>query len=162
MSTQSGPNWYDHKNPDFTSDPSRYRVKPWTLSRHIPGFRKLEDGEGWMLSEVWTEERLPHGFRPLLVGEDEHVGDQVLMFGKWVSIKRHAETRPENMVVLRRTLRPLPPTKTEKEREEFEAWVAKEYTTLSMIRSRNGEYHSSDTRLTFYVWQAARKQKEAK
>jgi hypothetical protein len=50
-------------------------VKPWKLTREIPGFRPLRDGEEWHRTD-WTEEMLPEGWRPLLKGESVHDGDE--------------------------------------------------------------------------------------
>ena len=45
------------------------RLAPWTLSRHLHGFRPLAEGEAWHRETEWTEDMLFKGFRPLLVGE---------------------------------------------------------------------------------------------
>jgi hypothetical protein len=53
---------------------------PWTLTRHIPGFRPLRDGEEWLAVEHWNRETLPDGARPLFVGEAREDGDEVFCF----------------------------------------------------------------------------------
>lgn len=40
----------------------------WTLTRHLPGFRALRDGEEWHRQD-FTEDMLAGGWRPLLLGE---------------------------------------------------------------------------------------------
>lgn len=50
---------------------------PWSLSRHIPGFRPLRDGEEWHRTDRWREEWLSRGKRPLLYGEKVESGDEV-------------------------------------------------------------------------------------
>lgn len=47
---------------------------PWSISRHLPGFRPLRDGEEWHRQD-WTEEMLPDGWRPLLKGETTQRSD---------------------------------------------------------------------------------------
>lgn len=51
-------------------------LAPWSLTRHIPGFRPLRENEQWHRSD-WTEEMLEGGWRPLLLGEvpQPHAGD---------------------------------------------------------------------------------------
>jgi hypothetical protein len=62
------PDWVDIDDMDLGREPSDYRIKPWSLSRHLPGFRPLRDGEEYHRQD-WTEEMLPEGWRPLLKGE---------------------------------------------------------------------------------------------
>jgi hypothetical protein len=57
-------------------------VKPWKLTREIPGFRPLRDGEEWH-REDWTEEMLPEGWRPLLKGERAQPDDEYLTGDVW-------------------------------------------------------------------------------
>lgn len=47
--------------------------EPWSLTRHIPGFRPLRDDESWHRTD-WTEEMLEGGWRPLLKGEEPQSG----------------------------------------------------------------------------------------
>lgn len=50
-------------------------LAPWSLTRHITGFRPLRDGEEWF-DNGWREELLPEGYRPLLKGELPLPGDE--------------------------------------------------------------------------------------
>jgi hypothetical protein len=69
--------WQDELYPEWLNEPTiEYRIKPWSLTRSLPGFRPLEDGEEWHRVDGWKEEWLSDGWRPLLKGEDEQVGDE--------------------------------------------------------------------------------------
>jgi hypothetical protein len=73
--------WYWLKDiivPPFKEDELQPYV--WTLTRHIPGFRPLRDGEEWLAVEHWNRETLPDGARPLFVGEAREDGDEVFCF----------------------------------------------------------------------------------
>jgi len=103
------------------------RIKPWTLSRHLPGFRALEPGEEWHRSD-FTEEMLPEGWRPLLMGEalvpndeGDYGADGVPMF--CIFNGGNTKTFPQYRY---RTRRPLPSTRAELERREFEEWAKSE------------------------------------
>jgi hypothetical protein len=90
-----------------------YRIKPeppWTLSRQIPGFRPLSEGEEWFNGDKFTKDMLPDGYRPLLVGEKKSSGDGYLEDGdRWEMIKSvFGDLYPG---VLYRTTRPLPKPK---------------------------------------------------
>lgn len=135
----------------WTFPVERYRIKPWSLSRHLPGFRALEPGESYH-REDFTEEMLPDGWRPALMNEEFDIhgdcefrnesGGFMESSGKAFPSCRHTRTR-----------RPLPPTKQELERKEFEEW------------SFNAGYGCSSQQIRdtlFVAWQAARKQKESK
>ena len=125
----------------------------WTLTRHMPGFRKLEDGEEWHRND-FTEGMLPEGWRPLLLGEipQPENGDQFYIRAEgWCKCQNSPGANA--FMTLLRTRRPLPPTVAEKEREEFEAWAA------------SAGYAFTDEGLRqwmFIGWQAARKQKGVK
>lgn len=55
----------------------------------------------------WTQEMLPDGWRPLLIGEREKQDDEAFANGQWRTVGL-PETKPEDMLALRRTRRPLP------------------------------------------------------
>jgi len=68
---ENDPNWITCSC--ATHDPlmfSRWniRLKPWELTDTVNG-HTLPDGRKWMRPETWTKDRLPHPFRPLMVGE---------------------------------------------------------------------------------------------
>jgi len=139
----------DDQKPFWNLHHSRYRIKPWEFSRHLPGFRALEPGESYH-REDFTEEMLPEGYRPALMNENFDVHgacefrNESGMFmessGKTFPSCRHTRTR-----------RPLPPTKQELERKEFEEW----WETMD-------EYNPCMRYAALKAWQAARNQKEAK
>ena len=56
------PDWVDHPSPGWTASPAEYRVKPWSLP-------PPPEGRQWHKAEDWTEEMLPPGYRPVVVGE---------------------------------------------------------------------------------------------
>jgi len=127
-----------------------YRIKPWTLSRHLPGFRALEPGEEWHRND-FTEEMLPEGWRPLLLGEQSAHGIDEAMWShkpdEFTVQELSCITEEENYNLFWRTTRPLPPTTQELERKEFEEWAF------------NAGYGCSATitRDTIFIgWQAAR------
>jgi hypothetical protein len=107
--------WADLLSPDFRLPASDYRIKPWSLSRHLPGFRPLRDCEEWHRQD-WMEEMLPEGWRPLLANEKASEGDQVLMEGsgnEWSTYdKGQGELRDAGHVKekawMYRTKKPLP------------------------------------------------------
>lgn len=88
-------------------------VKPWSLSRHIPGFRPLRDGEEWS-GRNWTAEKLADGFRPVLNGEIYQAGvDEIFFGGEFEPLNHggriHDKASESDFI---RTRRPLPePTK---------------------------------------------------
>lgn len=49
----------------------------WTLTRHLPGFRPLRDGEEWHRQD-WTEDMLAGGWRPVLAREQQEGGDEFI------------------------------------------------------------------------------------
>lgn len=106
--------WHDILAPTWSENTNiEYRVKPWTLSRHIPGFRELFEGEEWCGSN-WTQEMLPEGSRPLLVDEkvvsgernDEFYSDYGTSASFWCWVR--AICRPALSHEKWRTRRPLP------------------------------------------------------
>lgn len=52
-------------------------LAPWSLTRHIPGFRPLREDESWHRTD-WTEEMLCDGERPLLLDEPIQASDPCL------------------------------------------------------------------------------------
>jgi len=139
--------WYDSTNPMWNLPVEYYRIKPWELTRTIPGFRPLEDGEQWHRND-FTEEMLPEGWRPALLNEVfERNGDcDYMNYDGAFEITMGTAYKDCNHT---RTSRPLPPTKQELERKEFEDWAF------------NTGYAFADEGLRqwmFVGWQAARKQ----
>lgn len=94
-----------------------YRIAPWKLTNHIEGFRALVDGEKWHRHD-FTEEMLPEGYRPLLLGEarkpkDEHLGyisKKWSEFHSWFHEKDIGNSADKDWVHVR-TRRPLPEIK---------------------------------------------------
>jgi hypothetical protein len=91
----------------------RARKPVWPLSRHLPGFRPLRDGEEWHRTD-WTEEMLPQGWRPLLNTEIPREGDEWLLRGAQWRPADHAWRRDDvkakdaTDMSWFRTRRPLP------------------------------------------------------
>lgn len=102
-------NWLDLiPNPTWEAD--EYRIKPWSLTRHIEGFRPLADNEAWHRSD-WEKEMLPAGWRPLLDGERYEAGcAEILMNDGWETVNHSAYVVKDNVTRLR-TTRPMPPPK---------------------------------------------------
>ena len=144
----------------WIAQPDEYRVKPWTLSRHLRGFRPLEPGEAWHFADTWVECMLPEGWRPLLVGEADQQGDEAFVDDKWLRVFNDLVTKPDHMTCPRRTRRPLPPTNYELERKEFEEW-AKGYG-YDTRRNMAGMLIDSETHNAWIGWQAARNSKHAR
>jgi len=137
--------WAEIDRPVWNLTPSEYRIKPWTLSRHLPGFRALEPGEKWHRND-FTEEMLPEWWRPLLLGEQSAHGDEAMWSHKpdeFTVQELSCITEEENYNLFWRTTRPLPPTKQELESEEFETWWRQEPS-------------ASIQDLAWSAWQAAR------
>lgn len=82
---------------------------PWTLSRHLPGFRELADGEEWHRNEFYVHGDLPEGTRPLLIGESSQIDDECWEagYGPWVKTKSPT-ARLNKYSTKFRTARPLP------------------------------------------------------
>jgi hypothetical protein len=102
--------WTDIDSPSwFPSD--QYRVKPWSLTNHLPGFRPLVDGEEWHRQD-FAEDMLPEGWRPLLKGETDREDCEWLSDhgGNWQKIAEALSSGSANEHWnRRRTRRPLPP-----------------------------------------------------
>ena len=146
--------WVDVLEQSIRHSPAdRLRVKPWTLSNYIPGFRPLEDGEEWHAQNQWVEEFLPAGYRPLLNGELWIAGDEMKTGNKWRVAGKCSldilDTPATDVTSNCRTRRPLPSTKQELEREEFEGWWGQEPS-------------ASTQDLAWAAWQAARNSKHAR
>lgn len=62
----------------------------WTLSRELPGFRPLRDGEEWHRND-WKKEMLPEGWRPLLAGEK---CDCEMLKSTWMQRTKHSLMMP--------------------------------------------------------------------
>lgn len=88
---------------NFLSPVSAYTIQEFTLP-------EPPKGKEWHNSNGWTDDDLPEGFRPLLLGEMPHEGDEVKMYGEtWrkqdegqLTIEANAGGAPQ------RTKRPLP------------------------------------------------------
>lgn len=92
-------------------NPDDLELAPWTLSRHIPGFRPLRDGESYH-REDWTEEMLPEGWRPLLTKESPQHGDEVCLTKFWEVQSEHQRSiLPNDKQAHQRTRRTLPEPK---------------------------------------------------
>ncbi len=73
----SGDKWLETSGLEFIHI-YPHRPKPaWTLSRNLPGFRALVDGEEWHRKD-FTEEMLAGGWRPLLLGESANKEDEFI------------------------------------------------------------------------------------
>lgn len=91
--------------------PHVYRIKPpWSLTRHLPGFRELLPSENYHRLD-FTEADLPEGWRPLLKGEKILIGDETSWDdGKtWQKVRGLANQSVDSVnTVNLRTRRPLP------------------------------------------------------
>lgn len=140
--------WCVFESPLWNDPVEKYRIKPWTLSHHLPGFRPLEPGEEWQPLE-WSEDDLLEGYRPLLVVEfDDKTYDDIERLsaygwskGEWRAVQHEITTHRF------RTRRPLPPTKQEREITEFE-------TTIDSLGFKFTDEKLRDW--MFKGWQAAR------
>lgn len=111
--SSESPKWEDMQHLDFSCCIEDYRIKPWSLSRHIPGFRELAEGEDWHRQD-FTEDMLPEGWRPLLKGENLGVDAENFMrdnvYKSWVKNGDPSISNPEDFKQHHfRTRRPLPP-----------------------------------------------------
>jgi hypothetical protein len=117
--------WEDRPNPDWSLPPDHYRIKPWSLSRQIPGFRALRDGEEWHRGKEYIESDLPQGTRPFLIGEKTHEGCWCEDSGMWQIFRhgRYATEVSDSKQMKFRTTRPLPEPLTllDMTKEDFEA-----------------------------------------
>lgn len=80
------------------------------IPKQLPGFRPLENDEEWHLPHLLKPEMFPEGYRPLLKGEPDEIGDDVV-FLNWGDTPIIDTTHPDDMKIPRRTKRPLPPSK---------------------------------------------------
>lgn len=141
--------WCVFESPLWNDPVEKYRIKPWTPSHHLPGFRPLEPGEEWHRSD-FTEEMLPEGWRPLLKGETSVAHTDEARYAKLKDSFRPQATQSavtDDSELYWRTRRHLPPTKRELELKEFEEWAF------------NAGYGCSSQQIRdtlFIGWQAAR------
>lgn len=84
---------------------------PYSVPRHIPGFRPLEDGEAWRMPEKFRREDLLSGERPLLVGEEVGFYDFKKMEGSCMpDLWMFTVTERDGQIWSNyKTTRPLPP-----------------------------------------------------
>jgi len=106
--------WLESEIPMGWCYPSeRYRIKPqepeapWTLSRQLPGFRALAEGEEWHRSD-FTREMLPNGKRPSLLNEPAHKDDEIFINQKWITDACDVGFPMQPKHLHTRTSRPLP------------------------------------------------------
>lgn len=111
--------WVDTDGPGWFTDVTvEYRVKPWQLTNHLPGFRPLAPGEQWHRND-FTEDMLPEGWRPLLYNEIPQGGDEAFdgdsWRSDWIAIGDYLnDPLGKRKYARHRTRRPLPPLKSEK------------------------------------------------
>ena len=68
------------------------------------------EGEQWHCTD-WTRDMLSEGWRPLLVGENKHVGTQIIQQeagGQWATYSEECEPNASDKYYFMRTSRPLP------------------------------------------------------
>ncbi len=75
-------------------------AKEWRLPAPPPGRQ-------WHRTD-WTQDMLPEGYRPLLLGEVEQRQDEVLIDGEWSTGPLSTKNGAQRIDFLRRTRRPLP------------------------------------------------------
>lgn len=96
--------WHDRIGSQLTpfQPEFRYRPKPWTLPEPPAGMR-------WHKPEAITEEMHKRGYRPLIVGEEYHNGDEYFsnLRRQW-DRETHASGVIDEYTSPCRTLRPLP------------------------------------------------------
>lgn len=142
--------WFDISWTPGWFEKTEYRIKPWSLTRSIPGFRPLNEGEEWHRND-FEQEMLPEGWRPLLL--HERTTDQDEYFdGSWVQ----GNTNPtaERFTFHTRTRRPLP----DPQREAFEKWAKATQSFTGFDRTEGGtQYVYGGTQLAWVAWQAASK-----
>jgi hypothetical protein len=90
---------------DIKAAVAKYR-KQWTLGRSVNGFT-LGDGQEWHRND-FTEDMLPDGWRPLLLGEWAEIGDQDAPISNWKEAYGGFYTKG---TIRCRTRRPLPEVK---------------------------------------------------
>lgn len=113
----------------------------WSLSRHLPGFRALRDGEEWHRT-YFTEDMLPEGWRPLLKDEPLQKGDSVRSpsFKQWGPPAGMLGQKPMSWPQSKehyRTSRPLP------ESPKMVPLEASDVPPGSYIKQRSNPYWSS-------------------
>lgn len=116
---------------------AEYR-KPWTLGRSVKGFRPLADGEEWHRQD-FTEDMLPDGWRPTLMGENVFGTDEGL-YDEWASVaptRGHVDVGLPLDCVLYRTRRPLP---------AVEKWAAEK---AAFLRGEKIEIHNGTEWIEF-------------
>lgn len=94
---------------NFGNPHLNWRIKPWQLTKHIPGFRALVEGEEWHRQD-FTEEMLPEGYRPLLLNECEDNGGDYYLYedSTWLPVNITYNGKAQPLWNHRRTKRPLP------------------------------------------------------
>lgn len=112
----------------------------WTLSRELPGFRPLRDGEEWYRLDGWTKEALPEGWRPLIKGEKYTPGQGNDEFSTYSDDRFHWQSCEASIPEFGfwRTQRPLPdhPKMIPLSPEDFiGAWlkIGDEYVSVDRI-----------------------------
>jgi hypothetical protein len=113
--------------PNFDSSNVQWRIKPWSLTRSLPGFRPLVDGEEWYNGQRFEGEDLAEGSRPILVREKVQEDDEYFCpFSElWVPTYNHVACKGEPALNFKyRTTRPLPalPDPQREAEEAFEKW----------------------------------------
>lgn len=102
---------------NFELPPHAYRIAPWTLP-------EPPAGQQWHRTDGWTEDMLPDGWRPLLLGEIAQQGDEAmwaLAKGIWhtgVTFDRKGDNYPAHHYRTRRPL-PAPPRMVPLEAEDL-------------------------------------------
>jgi hypothetical protein len=121
--------WQDFTGdtPNFDSSNVQWRIKPWSLTRSLPGFRPLVDGEEWYNGQRFEGEDLAEGSRPILVREKVQEDDEYFCpFSElWVPTYNHVACKGEPALNFKyRTTRPLPalPDPQREAEEAFEKW----------------------------------------
>jgi hypothetical protein len=120
--------WQDELYPEWLNEPTiEYRIKPWSLTRSLPGFRPLVDGEEWYNGQRFEGEDLAEGSRPILVREKVQEDDEYFCpFSElWVPTYNHVACKGEPALNFKyRTTRPLPalPDPQREAEEAFEKW----------------------------------------
>ena len=81
--------------------------RPWTLGQSVNGFT-LGPGQQWHRQDGWTEEMLPDGYRPHILGEKNEGQDEYFYDGVWnkMGLSQTGTVKFDDHI---RTRRPLPP-----------------------------------------------------
>ena len=81
--------------------------KPWTIGRSVNGFT-LAEGQEWHRND-WTEDMLPDGWRPCLLGETgSEMQSLPYLSTNWIPARWLNESGVDSIVFHHRTRRPLP------------------------------------------------------